>query len=94
MNWPIPKPGTTVTEAELLSLGIDPRAPVGKREPGPALDVRCGAHRYTRRACDGGVTVHYDYYSEHQTAARKTWAMALETKLRQRMSLFGQPDPR
>ena len=60
MNWPIPKPGTTVTEAELLSLGIDPRAPVGKREPGPALDVRCGDDRYTRRASDGGVTVHYN----------------------------------
>lgn len=71
MNWPIPKPGTTVTEAELLSLGIDPRAPVGKREPGPALDVRCGDDRYTRRASDGGVTVHYNYYSEQQMRARK-----------------------
>ena len=69
MNWPIPKPGTTVTEAELLSLGIDPRAPVGKREPGPALDVRCGDDRYTRRASDGGVTVHYNDRVERPGAA-------------------------
>lgn len=81
MNWPMPKPGTTVTEAELKSLGVDPACPVGRRVPGPYLDVRCGDNRY-QRYTSGCVMVSFGYYSPAQTRLREIAAQVIAENFR------------
>lgn len=72
----------SLTEEEMLALGMDPQAPFATcpRTPDAQFYVRFGDDRIVRRR-SGGVDVCIGYYSEQQQRARRLAGKLLFEKL-------------
>lgn len=77
----MPEPGTTVTAAELRSLGINPECVMCSHRDmhGMPLDVRFGDDRVTR-STSGKLCRYFGYYTKSQILARRLMAEHLQAE--------------